>query len=125
VRITIQKIGLESGRVEFSSDWGQAKGMWCGDMPQVGQQVDVELDIPVDLKWGVDIIPTDQGVHAIRVEGDVILLFVFCEAVDTDGVVTARLGGSLLLLDTSGNPGYCPGHYLVKTRQLLLYSIGF
>lgn len=90
------------GKVFFSSEHGNGWAVWAGQRPEVGHEFSVEIDIPGTLEWGTHILPAESGGAALREVDGRMHLIVWVESVCEDGCIAARLGDSLLLLDTLG-----------------------
>ena len=75
--VTILKaVYQENGQieVEFSSQFGRAKGLWMEDLPKVEQSYDVEINIDDVLQWGVDISKTQEDKFMLQeTESDLLL----------------------------------------------------
>ncbi|GAB2503171.1 hypothetical protein GCM10027063_48110 [Promicromonospora xylanilytica] len=79
---------------------GLLRGAWMASLPEVGDVVDVELEVPHDVSW--DEV-TVEGRPAARVSGaDEQRLRGVVEAVEPDGVMVLRSGVGLVLLDMTG-----------------------
>jgi hypothetical protein len=89
--------------------------------PSLGTDYDVEFTMPL-LRWGEQIFMSDQNQPRIAVANDQVLMTSLVERVDVHGVLTLRLGESLVLADTKGVRAE-PGSWIdVRPSALDLYD---
>jgi hypothetical protein len=111
-------------RVRFRVRDRDAIAYWKSDQPPVPGVVDVEIDIPGEYLWdtevrrvgeetSVGIAELDQGV---RVVGEVVDL-------DHLGILTLRINGSHIMVETLGEPplGVVGGLVEVCAERIELY----
>ncbi|WP_315119591.1 hypothetical protein [uncultured Clostridium sp.] len=107
--------------IEFSSQYGVAKGLWKGNTPEINQSYYVELDIRKTLIWEIDIIETDCREYKMWSEQDNIFFNVKMESYENDGCLTVRLGDNVILIETEGIP-YSEGSFLkLQVNKILIY----
>lgn len=107
--------------VEFSSQYGAAKGLWKGSTPKVSQSYYVEIDIPKILIWGTDIIETNYREYKIWTEQDNVFLNVKMERCEDDGCLIVRLGESVILIEAKGI-SCSEGSFLkIQLDKILIY----
>lgn len=107
MKVEIQNLELSSGEkhlVEFSSELGNAHAYWQGTPPRLGETYHVEFRVVVPLTWGVDILPTTESTHRLHQEGDGVVIKAKLEAYEDQGLAFLRLGGTIFMADTLGNP---------------------
>ncbi|GAA0806905.1 hypothetical protein [Spirilliplanes yamanashiensis] len=102
---------------------GQAlHAVWIGELPRVGESVDVELDVPGPHAWG-DTVTLD--VPGGELPGGPWLHGVV-ELQDHEGLVTLRIADGLVAVDVEGSwPSLTPGTKVaVLAQRVLLYPTG-
>ncbi len=118
MRIEIIEV-LDDGLVRFGSALGTACARWRGTEPPRTGPVDVELEIPDQVRTWAAVPP---GEPALSGAGERILMTAPVAAND-GGVVTLRLGGSVVLTEL-GAPAVRPGAWLRLTvERLELYPL--
>lgn len=110
----------EGGVIEFSSQYGSAKGLWKGDIPEINQHYYIELDIPKILIWGIDIVEADCKEYKVWNEQNNIFLNVQLEYYD-DNCTTVRIGDSLILIETQGIPYSVDTFLKIQLNEMLIY----
>lgn len=108
-------------RVEFTSAVGNATAVWEGAPPVLGLTYDVELDVPGTLAWGAELRPTDAVEDAITMAGDHVLVRGALLSLDDDGTVAFGVGGSVMLLETEGQP-YSGARLEARVTELHLHD---
>ncbi|MEA2274338.1 MAG: hypothetical protein QOI98_3046 [Solirubrobacteraceae bacterium] len=105
MKIWIDEAGEGGARsVSFSSPAGHATAVWRGEkLPDPGDY-DVELDIPVELRWGRDLRERENLAPGIEQTSDGYRLAGRAVDLGSDGVLAIDLGGSIVMLDTEGTP---------------------
>ena len=95
----ITVLSAEGSAARCQTPAGELAIRWRGvDIPVAGAVVDVELDAVGELAWGTDISPvTDTATEA-----DAGVLVGVLEQIEGD-VATLRAGGSVVLLELSGD----------------------
>lgn len=107
MRVKILETHLQtasSTSVRFSSDHGDSVGRWHSDMPESGREYDVEVEVPGVLEWGRDVVASSKTIPSISTTHDAVQICGVLELAHEDGVVTLRIGSSLLLVETQGQP---------------------
>jgi len=91
-------------RVYFASAVGSAWAYWSNGQPVPGTTYYVELSAGDPLVWGVDIVPVADAAPRIESAGDGVTIYAPLESCEADGFTTLRLGDSLMMLETMGDP---------------------
>lgn len=119
--VKLHESSSEGIYIEFSSQYGVAKGLWKGSTPKISQSYFVEIDIPKILIWATDIIETDYEEYKMWSEQGNIFFNVRMERCEDDGCLTVRFGDSIILIETEGIP-YPQGSFLkIETNRILIY----
>lgn len=103
---------------------GLLRGAWMATLPEVGDVVDVDLEVPDDVSW--DEV-TVEGSPAAHLPGAAVQrLWGVVEAVGPDGVMTLRSGVGLVLLGMTGRaPDRVVGaKVVVPVSELRLFPTG-
>ncbi|MGY4644580.1 hypothetical protein [Cellulomonas sp. URHB0016] len=74
-----------------------------GTLPPGTRDVDVELEVPGEVDWR-QIVVTGEGADAQEPAEDELLLRGVVEDLDQDGVLTLHVAGSVVLIETVGEP---------------------
>ena len=127
MKVEIQNLELSSSEkhlVQFSSVLGNAYAYWQGTPPQLGETYHVEFSVGTPLTWGVDILPTTESTYQIKQEGDGVVIIAKLETYEEEGLAFLRLGGSLLMTETNGNPAPIETFVEAHIRELILSDTG-
>jgi hypothetical protein len=127
MKIEIQKSEISpQGKcvVEFSSELGNASGSWQGTPPNLGETYHVEFSVGAPLTWGNDIQPSIESTNSLRKDGDEVLINALLEAFEEDGLAFLRIGGTVLMVDTLGNPPPIGTFVKAHIRELILSDTG-
>ncbi|WP_414553473.1 hypothetical protein [Anabaena sp. CCY 0017] len=127
MKVEIQNLELSSSdkhRVQFSSALGNACAYWQGIPPQLGETYHVELSVGTPLNWGVDILQTTESTYQLKQEGDGVGMIAKLETYEEEGLAFLRLGGSILMIETLGNPAPIGTFVEAHIRELILSDTG-
>jgi hypothetical protein len=116
-------------RVHFRSPAGDGLAIWKGDpVPDDGAEFDVEIELPGDYVWNREISLADEDSptgfrhrsEANDVVGEVVDF-------DADGTLTVRIGDSITMLDTTGDPplGILGRKVEIRPHSVELYPYDF
>jgi hypothetical protein len=112
-----------SSWVEYQSELGKGWALWAGEQPSRGETCHVELELQGVLRWGTDIKANPNP--GARLESDRSHVTIAGVLEDTrDGSASIRVGQSLLLISTSGEPLAQGSWVRVTAPKLLLYDEG-
>jgi len=105
MKIWIDEAGNDGSQsVRFSSPAGHATAVWRGGtLPDPGDY-DVELEVPIELQWGRDLRERENLAAGIQQTADGYRLSGRAVDLGSDGVLAIDVGGSILMLDTTGTP---------------------
>jgi hypothetical protein len=101
-------------------------GRWRGETPPMAMtDVDVELEVPGEVDWRGILVARELPGHLVPVEDEMLLRGVV-QDIDQDGVLTLRIGGAVVLLDTVGEPplDVVGEHVAVLARHTEIYPTG-
>lgn len=101
--------------------YGNAKGVWKGNKPEVDRSYHVEFDTTKILTWGIDITKSACREYKLWSEQDTIFLNVKMEQYENVGLLTVRFGDSVFLIETEGIPYNKGSNLLIKLNEILLY----
>lgn len=101
----INKQGKDEILIRFSSPYGSAHGYWMDQNPEINKSYHVEFDIPQVLVWGKDIKEAESDEYSVGYDenGNIFIRSMF-HSYDESGCLTVRLGESLVLVETKGDP---------------------
>jgi hypothetical protein len=114
---------VDGDRVVVKSPYGALTGRWQGDMPSVGWQQAVEVDVDGVVLWGQDIRLSDVAVNELKDEGPFVRVSGRVTEFGADDVVVLDLGGTVLMVDTDGDPplGIVDRYVTIQARAVTLY----
>jgi hypothetical protein len=103
MRLTLLTAAVDGTRVSVDAVDVNGSGLWRGTAQEAGIEVDVELEVRDEIDWSK--ISVGQRVEAIAKEGpEALVVRGFVDDLDIHGVLTLRLAGGVLLIDTLGEP---------------------
>lgn len=111
-----------SAMVSFSSALGNASARWMGLPPIVGNEYEVEIDVPGILKWGDEISESLTPVESIFEEGGQVCIVGQLKSIDEDGVAAIQFSNDIVLVEVNSTPGSVPSHVLIKIPHLQLFD---
>ncbi|MDF9825381.1 hypothetical protein M2475_001836 [Breznakia sp. PF5-3] len=88
--------------IRVKSKYGEFNVIWDGELPVIGAEVDVELDIDKNLTWNTDISLATNNTLQIRQIQDDIVIQGKLEETDSDGFTVLRLNNSIITFITEG-----------------------
>lgn len=119
----IKKLEEAQAAVQFDSSWGSAPATWMGEAPEVGNEYDVEIEVPSALNWGEDIYESlKSGVGIFESDGRACLT-CHLDSIDENEVATILFGDDVLLIEVKGMPTPHPALVLLKPAILHLFNI--
>ncbi|MGL4036902.1 hypothetical protein ACR3LQ_21900 [Kosakonia cowanii] len=95
---------VDEHKVEFTSALGRGAATWVGMPPRQGNTYDVEIDIDDIFQWGKNINISMQEKPKIDVVGNNLLFFGKIMAYEDDGLLTVKVGRSIIFLEVSDTP---------------------
>jgi hypothetical protein len=125
MRAKITKIFIENDNgvdIEFSTELGNCKGVWVGVKPIVGGIYEIEIEIPYTLKWGHDILLTQNKIFQMKINENNISLIGILESIE-ENFSSLKLGNDIVLLETEGNPFEEKKFVELLADRLLLYDV--
>lgn len=111
--------------VIFSTECGDAKAFWNGDMPIINKKYDVEIEIPGILIWGKNIKRTKEDRYTIGIKDNLLYILGRLESVEDDGYTIIRLGENIVPLEVEGNPPPIGAFVKVETNEITLYNVEY
>jgi len=93
--------------------------VWRGEtVPTGAGEVDAELEVPGEVDWRT-IVAASTRANVPSPAEDELLLRGVVEDLDQDGVLTLRVAGSVVLIDTVGEP---PLHVVGQEVAMVVHS---
>lgn len=121
--LSIKEIQVDATTVAFDSPLGGASASWLGTVPVEGASYDVELEIPVVLTWGAEIAETTASESILAGEGCVCLVGVL-QSLSDDGVAAVQVGGDIVLVETVGDLFIAPLRVIIRVPEIRLFDMG-
>lgn len=88
--------------VEFSTEVGKARGFWVGEIPIIGSDYFVEIDIDSTLSAGRHITQSSSKIFSINMLNNKVCFVGRLESLDADGFATVRCGDSIFSFLSEG-----------------------
>lgn len=104
MRITITKRGLRTDEVYFITEYGEGKGIWCGNGITIGEEYQVELELARLLMRWVDVLPAASSEYSVSLEKDQVVFTGRLDNIEEDGTAFLRLGDGLVMFECLGEP---------------------
>lgn len=113
--------------VTFSSDLGIGFGYWnSSNHVKEGMEVEVELDIPGTLCFGIDIVESMDEEPKLFISTDKVNLIGRVEQIEYDNIIAVRLGNSIMLIEVDDSSKYEVGKWIkVQTNELQITDFIF
>jgi hypothetical protein len=108
--------------VRFVSRFGEAMARWASTTPVVHEAYDVELNVTGYIEWSRTEIVVGERVFSISMTPEGIRLCGAIDSVRDDGVVALRLGDSLVLLESIGEPPPVGSNVCITVNEVELYA---
>ncbi|HEX9062690.1 MAG TPA: hypothetical protein VF941_21170 [Clostridia bacterium] len=104
--IVIEEVNKTNQEYEilFNSAYGSAHAYWDGDEPQVGKQYNVEFGFPEGLRFGVEVVESQENKLSVFEVDRKMAFCALLEDVEEDGFTSFRMDNSLLVADVEGKP---------------------
>jgi hypothetical protein len=120
--IDIAEKNVEEYSVSFQSPFGSISAIWLGEAPEVGERYAVELEIGDMLAWGVDItLREDREYYIFERDGQKYFRGRIYH-MDASGLLMLKIGTSLLMVSTTGEPLARSGCVEVKATNVYVYD---
>lgn len=116
----IQVLGIENGsKIRFQCSAGVGLAIWRGDLPLVGESIDVELDVDDCLEWMVNVnTAQDKGYKIVETANHHILsVKVVSQEID---VLVVDFVGNIVMLDVEGMQEGVSGWIEIQAKELTL-----
>jgi hypothetical protein len=105
MRIWIDESGdLWSPAVAFSSETGNATGLWHGDAPPRPGEHDVEIEIPGTYRWGDNVRPGGSLATSLSTTHEGFRVTGRAVGLDPDGMLWLDVDGGVVMVETDGQP---------------------
>ncbi len=105
-----------------STDYGDIKGIWRGEEPEISKSYFVEFNVQQKLVWGVDILAADNHEYRTWIEKNTTFLLTKKEVCDEFKSLLFRLGDHLMQVETEGEPISGEEFYGIRLKDLLITS---
>lgn len=122
MKIKIDEVKNVSGNISvaFSTDFGGAVATWSADIPKVGEEYDVELEIDEKFVWG-DNIDVSGDRFSLSIKDRVIFLTSSLVSMAEDGVAIIDINGTKALIELEGCLMRPPFFISLSFEKLTLY----
>jgi hypothetical protein len=126
MRVIINEVTSQTQgcQVNFSTEYGNATALWCGNEPEVNKEYFIEIEIPGVLYWQKDIAVTDEKC-IILLENSIVHIVALFESIEEDGYTVLRLGDSIISIETQGEAPNIGSNVKLTTNNLVLYQIAY
>jgi hypothetical protein len=106
--------------VYMQSTFGSMSAVWLGKAPKIGERYTVEIeDI---LIWGSDITLQEGKEYRLFERDEQKYFWGWIERIDEDGLLMLKVGTSLLMVDTIGEPLVQSGFVEIKASNVSIYN---
>ncbi|WP_424889522.1 hypothetical protein [Streptomyces sp. XH2] len=121
MRIEVSNIlDSESGKVEFHSPAGTARGFWKGPQPALLGNFDVEIEVPeVIHSWDSTGVPGGRLDTIESAEGEIIHVSGTVEHADEDPVISLRIHSDIVLVELDAAERPAEGSVLAFTASAI------
>lgn len=109
---------LDSPRVEVETSLGIMTSTLKGSF-NIGESLDVELDLDDDFIWGENIVLSDISENSIYSRSGSTILVALLESINSDNTAVLRLGSSCILIDVKSLPADLEGKHVVLTASMV------
>jgi len=92
----------QKGELKVESNYGKFNVLWDGELPSIGERVDVELDIDNNLTWDKDIYLAKNDELQIQQTKEKTVIQGRLEEVSNDGFTVLRLSDSIITFVAKG-----------------------
>ncbi|WP_168123965.1 hypothetical protein [Paenibacillus sp. HB172176] len=126
MKIIVEKIIMIDGKpkVDFTTEYGKSSAKWAGEIPEVGREYFVELEIGESLVIGTTLNPCDENKFAIGMKLDAVVLIGYLESIEADGYAILRLGDSIVSIELKGV--ILPGTFVkVISDEVTLFDLEY
>lgn len=116
----IQVLSIENGsKIHFQCSAGVGSAIWQGDLPLVGESLDVELDVDDCLEWLVNVNTAQDKGYKIVETADHHILAVKVVSQEID-VLVVDFVGNIVMLDIEGMQEGVSGWIEICAKELTL-----
>ncbi|OBZ10459.1 hypothetical protein A8L34_17825 [Bacillus sp. FJAT-27264] len=123
MRITVTQNGFRKNEIFFTSAYGEGRGIWYGAHATPLEEINVEFELTqLFMRW-VDIVPADKGEAGISMDGDRVVFTGILEDIDEDGTGYLRLGESVLMFESLGEPMALGIYASISVKEPGIYPI--
>ncbi len=119
--LEINKYGNDETLISFSSPYGTAHGFWMEQSPKINKSYNVEFDISQTLVWGKDIKKAGIDEYKIWHQNDIIYICAMFHSFEDNCCLTIRLGKTLILVETEGDPIINSQFLTISLRKMNIY----
>jgi hypothetical protein len=122
MKVKIDEVNNVSGNISvaFSTDFGNAIAAWSADIPKVGEEYDVELEIDEEFVWG-DNIDIAGDHYSLSIKERVIFLSASLVSMAEDGVAIIDINGTKTMIELEGCLVQPPIFISLSFEKLTLY----
>ncbi|MBV4496839.1 hypothetical protein HU715_015920 [Pseudomonas sp. SWRI12] len=122
MKIKIDEVKSVSGNISvaFSTDFGSAVATWSADIPKVGEEHDVELEIDEEFEWGNNVDVSGDR-FSLNIKDGVIFLSASLISMADDGVAIIDINGTKTMIELEDCPMRPPLFISLNFGKLTLY----
>jgi len=107
--------------VNFSTEFGEGKAFWEGDVPIQNCEYYTEVDIHDNLVWGKNIIRTNENLYSFNLKNEIINISGILESTDVDGYSILRVGDYIIPFMATGTP-FIINTFIILSIELISLS---
>lgn len=122
MKVKIDEVKNVSGKISvaFSTDFGSAIAAWSADIPKVGEEHDVELEIDEAFVWG-DNVDVSGDHYSLSIKEGGIFLCASLVSMAEDGVAVIDINGTKTMIELEGCLVRPPIFISLSFEKLTLY----
>ena len=111
--------------LKVESKYGKFNVLWEGELPLLGEKIDVELDIDQHLIWNKDIYLSMNDELQIKQSEEETIIQGKLEEVSDAGFAVLRLGNSISTFITEGTAFPINSNIQIKVVNVTAYPIDY
>jgi hypothetical protein len=115
----------EENTITFSTQYGKANAIWEEELPQVGCEYHVEIEIVDTIIWGNNGFETKDKMYTISWENEIFFITGYLESVEEDGYSVLRLGESIIPFVIDGKLPPADVYVQLQCKTVKLNNINY
>lgn len=122
MRIRVDEVNSTSGKIFIvcSTRFGAAVAVWQADIPRVGEEYDVELEIDGKFLWGSNA-SVSENYFSLSEQEDITVLSARLLSIDKDGVAVIEFDGAKAMIELAGPVPRPPFFIKLNVESLSVY----